>query len=118
MTLFDNGIRALYRGIKGTLPSSTIELTGPLGQISLAADNPTAELTMKGEGPFDLIRRTLRPGYYQVHSMVAAYQELVDIIEHGGESISSPRDARMALQIMLGFLDSHRQDSRLVEIPG
>lgn len=117
LILFQNGIRALFQGTKGTLSRSTLELTGPKGHITVSADNPTAELTMEGDGPLDLVRRTLRPEYYQVHGMVAAYQELVDIIEHGGESISSPQDARVALQIMLGFLDSHQQGSRLVEVP-
>jgi predicted dehydrogenase len=117
LKLFENGIRALYRGTKGTSPLSALELAGPKGQISFASDDRSAELTIEGEGAFDLVRTPLQPGYYQVHGLVAAYEELVDIIERGGESISAPRDARTALQIMLGFLDSHQQDSRLVEVP-
>ena len=118
LVLFENGIRALFRGTKGTLSRSTLELTGPMGQISVAGDEPTAELIMEGDGPLVLVRKSLRSENYQVHGMVAAYKELVDIIERGGESISSPRDARTALQIMLGFLDSHQDGSRLVKVPG
>lgn len=116
--LFENGVIALYRGIKGTPPISAFEISGPKGAISFAGDPLLAELTTVETGSLDPIRTVLRPAHYQAHGMVAAYRELIDIIQRGGESISSPRHARMPLQIMLGFLDSHMRGSRFVDVPG
>ena len=80
-------------------------------------------VSLQVEGHWDNVKwskeaTVLKPGQYQVHGMVAAYRELIDVIRVGGESISSPHHARMSLQIMLGFLDSHRQGSRFVDVPG
>lgn len=116
--LFENGVIALYRGIKGTPTISAFEITGPKGSISFTGDPVIAYLTTTETGSLEPFHTVLRPEQYQVHGMVAAYRELIDIIRRGGESISSPRHARMSLQIMLGFLNSHRQGSRFVDVPG
>ena len=114
--LFQNGVRALFRAMKGTAPVSAMEITGPDGAIRLDGSDRTAELTVLREIRADPYRTTIHPEQYQVHGMVAAYRELIDIMERGGESVSSPRDARTALRILLGFLESHRQGSRLVDV--
>ena len=116
--LYENGMRALFRAVKGTVPLGGLEITGPEGVFRIGGDDRTAELTVQEGIRADLLRTTIHPEQYQVHGMVAAYRELIDIIEHGGESISSPRHARMALRILLGFLESHQQGGRLVEVPG
>ena len=48
---------------------------------------------------------------------MAAYEELVGLMENGGDGTSSGREARKTVQIMVGFLESHRQGSRLIEAP-
>ena len=115
--LFENGIRALFRAVKGTIPLSSLEITGPKGVFRIGGDDRTAELTLQEAVRADPYRTTIHPDQYQIHGMVAAYRELIDIMRRGGESISSPRDARMALRILLGFLESHQQGSRLVDVP-
>ena len=39
---------------------------------------------------------------------MAAYEELVGLIENGGDGTSSGREARKTVQIMVGFLESHQ----------
>ena len=114
--LYENGITGLFRSLKGTAPLGSLEITGPDGVVRLGGNERTAELTLLQEIRADPHHTTIHPEQYQVQGTVAAYRELFDIIEHGGESISSPRDARMALRILLGFLDSHRQGGRLVNV--
>lgn len=114
---FENGIRAVCRGTKQTLPLFGLELAGLKGQITFPLDDRTAELITQGATSLDPLRTTLRAEHYQVHGLVAAYQELIKLIEDGGESISSPRKARKALQIILGFLESHQEGSRLLKVP-
>ena len=43
--------------------------------------------------------------------------EIIDMIERGGESVSPAREARKTIQIMMGFLKSHQEGSRLVNVP-
>jgi hypothetical protein len=40
------------------------------------------------------------------HQLGSLY-EIIDVIENGGELVSSGREARKTTQIMLGILDSH-----------
>ena len=116
--LYENGMRALFRAVKGTAPLSSVEIAGPEGVLRIEGGDRAAELTVQEEIRAEPNRTTIYPDQFQIQGTVAAYRELVNIIEHGGESISSPRDARMALRILLGFLESHQQGGRLVEVGG
>ena len=117
--LFKNGVRALYTGEKDTTDLKDLHLTGPDGQIFFHIDDHVA--TWRATDPDDsnrFVLRTIRPGYYQVHGIVAAYEELIRLIESGGDGQSSALEARKTVQIMVGFLKSHQQGSRLVDVPG
>ena len=115
---YENGVIGLFRSVKGTAPLGGMEIIGSDGVISIGGTERTAELTLLQDIRAEPFRTTIHPEQYQVQGTLAAYQELIDIIERGGESISSPRDARRALRILLGFLDSHQQGGRLVGVPG
>ena len=116
--LFENGVRAIFRSLKGTAPIGSMEITGANGVIRMGGNDRAAELSQLEDVRGEPTRTTIYPEQYQVQGTVAAYRELIDIMEHGGESISSPQDARRALQILLGFLESHQQGGRLVDVPG
>ena len=60
---------------------------------------------------------TLHPIQYQVQGLAATYAEMIDIVENGGTGVSTAVEARKTLQIMLGFLESHQQGNRLVDVP-
>ena len=62
-------------------------------------------------------RSTLVPAHYKVEGIEAGYRELIGLIEKGGTAVSPAREARKTVQIMMGFLKSHQQGSRLVDVP-
>ncbi len=115
--LFENGVRAVYAGEKQSAVGSGYELWGPDGRITY--DQATALVTLHtlDEASGAMVSRPLETGDHQVHSINAAYEEMFDLIERGGESVSSAREARKTLQILLGFLKSHQQGGKLVDVP-
>ena len=65
-----------------------------------------------GPNPQDLI-----PDDYQSEYYVAAYEELIDLVENGGEGVGTGKHGRWVVQIMTGFLNSHQAGSTLVDVP-
>ncbi len=118
---FANGVRAHYVADKRTLTDSVYALYGDKGRIILTPwgghQDRIAELLTTDPESGEMVRRTLVPGQYLKLNLMAAYDELVGLIENGGTGISSGREARKTVQIMVGFLESHRQSSRLIEVP-
>ncbi len=112
--LFKNGVRALYCGTKETLGEYSLILSGAEGRIHIDSMS-SAVLETEGKGG-EKVTRQLVPDHYQVHGLVAAYQEIIDNIENGGEGVSSGREARKTVQIMTGFLKSHQAGSSLVDV--
>ncbi len=115
--LHENGVRSFYIGTKESVaPRSTIQLTGPKGQISLTMDSGTATMVTPGKESSAAVEE-LVPDDYQALYYVAAYEELIDLIENGGESVSAGKYGRWVVQIMTGFLKSHTAGSTLVDVP-
>ena len=115
--LFRNGVRGIYNGTKRSLRMNSLQLSGPDGQIYFHLNDRVARLTTIGPGRNDFQRRNLVPNEYQVHAMVAAFEELIDIIEKGVTSISPAREGRKTVQIMEGFLRSQQEGGRLIDVP-
>ena len=111
--LFQNGVRAFYNGTKETFGEYSLQLSGAEGQIRV---DETSAVMVKQDGG-EKATRNLVPPHYQVHGLVAAYRELIDKIENGGDGVSSGREARKTVQIMAGFLKSHQAGSSLVDVP-
>jgi len=119
LIIFDDGVRAFYCGSKSTVrESNSLQLLGDQGEVQLRGNAPTADLTTWDAGKSgDVVRRTIIPVQYRVQGIVAAYEELIDLIENGGTATSSAREARKTLQIMLGFLKSQQAGGLLVDVP-
>ena len=115
LILFRNGVRAFYNADKGGFQGSRVQISGSRGIVHI--DGEDATLTTAGREPREVVSRRLAPDSYQVEGLVAAYGELIDMIENGGESTSPSREARKTVQIMLGFLKSNQNGSRLVDVP-
>ena len=118
---FANGVRAHYVSDKRGVSDAGYVLYGDEGRIVLTPwgghQDRTAEL-LTTDRAGETVRRTLVPGQYLVRNLMAAYEELVGLMENGGDGTSSGREARKTVRIMVGFLESHQQGSRLIEAPG
>ena len=119
--LFRNGVRAYYCGAKDTFQNSAYQVSGPDGQITVTPwgghEDRTAELLTSDPNTGEVVRKTLVPDQYVVRNLTAAYRELIGMIENGGDGVSSGREARKTVQIMVGFLKSQQEGSRLVDVP-
>ena len=117
---FSNGVRAHYVSDKRGLSDAGYVLYGEKGRIVLTPwgghQDRLAELLTTDQAG-ETVRRTLVPGQYLVRNLMAAYEELVGLMENGGDGTSSGREARKTVQIMVGFLESHQQGSRLIDVP-
>ena len=118
MIVFRNGIRALYDGSKKTiLASDSIQLRGSSGEIRFNLDVRSPAVVTKYDDDLRTpVSHVLHPVQYQVQGLPATYDELIDVIENGGSGISTAVEARKTLQIMLGFLKSQQEGSRLVDV--
>lgn len=100
---FANGVRAFYNGSKTTVTNFEIDLQGEVGRIRIG--NQLAELATVGAGgglatqPLPLTA-DLRSG------MIVAVEELVGLVESGGDGAAALREARATLQVLLGILAS------------
>jgi predicted dehydrogenase len=116
---FRNGVRAYYSAHKDTMDGVPIELAGPDGKMVFDFSGPSIELRTKGaDRAWGAVSQTLVPKDYRTHTYVAAYLEMIDRIENGGEGVSTAREARKTVQIMTGFLKSQAAGGRLVDVPG
>ena len=118
---FANGVRAYFDCTKNALDTSSITIAGTKGKITFVLQSGMATLESEDEGG-DTISRTIKPmgivSNYQTMGYVAAYEELIRLSESGvGESVGNGRQARHVVQIMIGFLKSHKAGSALVEVP-
>ena len=114
---FNNGVRALYSGTKGTATGTHLQLSGPEAQINVDDWERTAQVVSRDADGVTVLRRNLVPRQFQVHGMVAAYREMIDLIQNGGNGVSSGREARKTVQIMEGFVQSNHQGGQLIPVP-
>jgi predicted dehydrogenase len=115
---YQNGVRCVYNGSQGTVGYSCIELIGDQGRIRLGMSDHRFEVALRGpDGPYDMIYKAMPRHHTTGGAIQAAVEEMVQLITHGGESVSPPREARRTLEIMLGFLQSHAEGGCRVEMP-
>jgi predicted dehydrogenase len=117
--VFDNGVRAFYSCLK-TTPDSYRDtvITGSKGYLSFKFDGEFAELHMTDPAhAYNTLRTTLTPDAFRSRGIEAAYREIIDNIANGTTSSSPARDARKTVQILMGFLKSHQEGGRLVDVP-
>jgi len=113
--MFRNGVRAYFSASKNTVTGSTYELAGPKGKVLFDRSSGLAEVLLTNESG-GIGRHRLPQGEYETVSYVAAYEELIGLIENGGEGVSTGRDARKTVQIMTGFLKSQQAGGALVDV--
>ncbi len=107
---FANGVRAFYAGGPKTTPGGfRLEIVGTAGYIHI--NDQKAEI-YKGD-----TAAPIQPPAWPVVGIPAGVQELVRLIDEGGEPVSPGREAHKVVEIMLGFLESQRRDNAKVTLP-
>ena len=107
---FANGVRGHYAGgPKTTYGGFRLEIVGTTGYIIVAGDS--AHIYKDGGV------ESIHPPEWPVVGIPAGMQELVSLIDEGGEPVSSGREAHKVVEIMIGFLESQRRDNGKVTIP-
>lgn len=106
---YANNVRAFYNGSKDILLRPGFELSGTAGWIHLIEG--MAEIGT----PQGTTQIMATPMTYS--DTAAAVMELIHVMQHGGETISPPREARKALEIILGFLASQARGNTRVDLP-
>ncbi len=115
---FQNGVRALYQGSQGTVGHLEIDLIGDKGRMHLGASNHKFELYLQGpDGAYDLLHKDLPRMHTTRNAIHAAVEEMVSLIDKGGQSVSPPREALRSVQIMLGILQSNHLGGTRVNMP-
>ena len=117
--IFSSGLRASYAStVHRSFQMVKMLVTGSEGYLEFDLNGDSFEVTSDGLGSeFGSGVKTVVPKSYQTIGIPAGYLELIDMIENGGTSISPAREARKTVQIMTGFLQSHQQGSRLIDVP-
>ena len=101
---YANGVRAIYHGVKVTMPGSQFELLCDRGRIEVS----DRELVLiRGESHYAWSRTTLPGGDYLQTHQLGAVAELIHLLEEDGNLISPGEAARQAVVVMLGMLKSH-----------
>lgn len=111
---FQNGIRAFVNASKGTMGNFEIDLVGETGRLRVGTH--VAEVWRPLENG--------QPAASQIHAphttrgdMVAAIEEIIKLIEHGGNGSSTGEDGRRVLSILLGILQSNAAGGTPIQFP-
>jgi UDP-N-acetylglucosamine 3-dehydrogenase len=111
---FANGVRAFYNSLKVDFPGSQLELICEAGRIEVS-DRDLG--VIRGTSNLEWAKTTVVPGDYMYSYQLGAVAELVHLLEHGGELVSSAREARKTLEIILAMLKSHELGNVRINLP-
>lgn len=115
---YDNGVRATYIGMKGSMQDAGAVVYGTKGRINV--DWSTESITLDVDGrqftrPLQLSGVGMRHEY-QYSGIAGAVADLIHALETGAETVSPPEEARKAVAVLLGMIESHFQQGRRVPI--
>ena len=94
----------------------SLQLSGTEGQIFVTEEKASLLTTKEHNNYFQSSTTSIKPKSYTSEGIAAGYQELVHLIENGGEGVSMAREARKTVQILTGFLKSQQNDSSLIDV--
>ena len=106
---FENGVRGFYAGGPKTTPSRfSLEIVGSSGYIVINDQ----EATVYKDGKGTLISAP----QWGVVGIEAGVQNLVQLVDQGGEPVSSGKEALKTVEIMIGFLESQRHHNTKINL--
>lgn len=115
---FQNGVRAVYQGSQDTVAYAAVELVGTTGRVHLGLLDNQVRVALRGpDGPYDLVYRDAPRSHPTRAGLLGVVEEMVDLVERGGQTVSPPRQARATLAILLGILQSAAQGGARVDLP-
>jgi len=106
---YANGVRAFYAGLKETPGDFRLEIVGQDGRVLV--NRQKAEI-YKGDSCEQIQIET-----WPKTGIPAGIEELVKLLNEGGEPISPGQEAMKTVEIMIGFLESQRRGNARVNIP-
>ena len=110
-----NGVRGFYNGTKGTFGNAEWDVVGPTGRIRISGN--VAELWTAEQGTGQQVSRPFPATMVMTGAIQGAFEELIRVLEHGGTTRSTAREARMTVEILVAMLASQQQGNRLVSLP-
>jgi len=111
---FAGGIRAFYNSYKTEFPGSQVTLTCEQGRI-VVSDREA--VLIRGSSHYEWSSTPIQCESYTCEGQMAAIVELVNVLENGGELISTAQEGRKTLEIILGILQSHQAGNTRVDFP-
>ena len=108
---FKNGVRGIFAGgSKLTAgPKFRVQIIGTTGHIEV--DGEKAAMVV------DDRREPIQPPEWPVNGIPLGIQELIDLVDKGGDPISPAREGLRVVEILIGFLESHRRGNARVDLP-
>ena len=113
---FSNGVRAHIEISQRTLANFELDLLCTKGRIRISNTEAVVYLTSE-EHKNEVTSRQLGGTVDYGSGMVHAVDELIDLIENGGESVSSGRRALHSLEIMMGIMRSQAKGVEKIHWP-
>ena len=106
---FKNGVRALVNASKGQASDFCLEIIGEEGRLDV--ENTVTLST--GAGRSELL--DLPP--HMIIGIPAYIEELIGVIEDGGELLSPASEGKKVVEIIIGFLKSQERGNVRVDLP-
>jgi predicted dehydrogenase len=113
--MYENGVRGFYNGTKGTFANSEWDIVGSTGRIRISG--MVAELWTTEAGTGQPVSHPFPATMVMKGAIQGAFEEIIHVLEHGGTTRSTAREARMTVEILIAMLASQQQGNRLVQLP-
>jgi UDP-N-acetylglucosamine 3-dehydrogenase len=110
---FANGVRAFYHSMKTPFAGIQFDLFCDSARIEVT-DSSIVVVQVGDHGQWS--RTSVPHDHYMASYQLGAVDELIRVLEHGGDLVSSGREARKTVDIMLGILESHAGGHRRVQL--
>jgi predicted dehydrogenase len=111
---FGGNIRAFYNSYKTAFSNSQCLLTCEEGSVQIS--DQSAFLTKNSAG-HELWTREMTPLSFLHTHQLGAVDELIHVLENGGELVSPGREARKTLELILAMLASNCRGNARVDLP-
>lgn len=113
---FSNGVRAYIEISQKTLVNFEVDLLCTKGRIRIGNTEGLVYFESEDQN-YEVTSRQLGGTVDYGSGMIHAVNELIDLIEQGGESVSSGRQALRSLEIMIGIMRSQAKGVEKIHWP-